>query len=75
MNSPHVFVATANILNLRCDAWMLLTDSRFRIEDHWLDGSDDMLRTLAAESVTAQFRRGTSLAEVTQMQRAPRYMQ
>ncbi|QQQ63241.1 hypothetical protein [Paenarthrobacter ureafaciens] len=48
MNSPHVFVAMADILNLRCDAWLLPTDSRVRIEDHWRDGHEN-LRDLAAE--------------------------
>lgn len=64
MKSPHVFVAMANILNLRCDAWLLPTDSSVRIESHWLDGSKDDLRMLASESASAEFRRGTSLAEV-----------
>ena len=48
MNLPRVFVAMADILNLRCDAWLLPTDSRVRIEDPWRDAHEN-LRDLAAE--------------------------
>jgi len=54
----------ADILNLRCDAWLLPTDSSVRIENHWLCASEEDLRTLANKSVSADFRQGTSLAEV-----------
>jgi hypothetical protein len=63
MNSPHVFVAMADILNLRCDAWLLPTDSRVRIEEHWLAAHED-LRDVASKSASQAFREGTRLAEV-----------
>ncbi|WP_427004473.1 SIR2 family NAD-dependent protein deacylase [Pseudarthrobacter sp. H2] len=62
MTQPHVFVAMADILNLRCDAWLLPTDSRVNIEQHWLQAHPE-LRTLAAASASAEFRNGSSLAE------------
>lgn len=62
MTQPHVFVAMADILNLRCDAWLLPTDSRVRIEHHWLVAHHE-LRKLAATSASADFRDGVSLAE------------
>lgn len=62
MTQPHVFVAMADILNLRCDAWLLPTDSSVRIEPHWLN-ADPELRTLAAASASAEFRDGDALAE------------
>ncbi|MEQ4565259.1 SIR2 family protein [Paenarthrobacter sp. CAP02] len=63
MTSPHVFVAMADILNLKCDAWLLPTDSHLTIEDHWM-AADKRLRELAAKSASSEFRQGTSLAEV-----------
>ncbi|WP_347110159.1 SIR2 family protein [Paenarthrobacter sp. S56] len=62
MTSPHVFVAMADILNLRCDAWLLPTDSSLRIEEHWMP-ADSRLRELAHESASRDFRQGTTLAE------------
>ncbi len=62
MTQPHVFVAMADILNLRCDAWLLPTDSSVRIEQHWLKAHPD-LRTLAAASASTEFREGAVLAE------------
>ncbi|WP_426006350.1 SIR2 family NAD-dependent protein deacylase [Paenarthrobacter sp. NyZ202] len=53
----------ADILNLRCDAWLLPTDSHVRIENHWL-AADKNLREFAAKSASSKFRQGTSLAEV-----------
>jgi hypothetical protein len=52
----------ADILNLRCDAWLLPTDSRVRIEQHWLKAHPE-LRELAAVSASAEFREGVALAE------------
>ena len=52
----------ADILNLRCDAWLLPTDSSVRIEQHWLKTHPD-LRELAAASASAGFREGVALAE------------
>lgn len=52
----------ADILNLRCDAWLLPTDSSVRIERHWLQAHPD-LRTTAATSASAEFRNGSALAE------------
>ena len=62
MTQPHVFVAMADILNLRCDAWLLPTDSSVRIEQHWLNAHPE-LRELAAASASAEFREGAALAE------------
>lgn len=62
MTNPHVFVAMADILNLRCDAWLLPTDSSVRIEQHWLKTHPE-LRELAAASASAGFREGVALAE------------
>ncbi|MHA7223093.1 SIR2 family protein [Arthrobacter sp. RHLT1-20] len=62
MTQPHVFVAMADILNLRCDAWLLPTDSSVRIEPHWLNAHPE-LRELAAASASAEFRKGSALAE------------
>lgn len=62
MTQPHVFVAMADILTLRCDAWLLPTDSSVRIEQHWLQAHPD-LRTTAATSASAEFRNGSALAE------------
>lgn len=62
MTQPHVFVAMADILNLRCDAWLLPTDSSVRIEGHWLQAHPN-LRGLAAMSASAEFRDGNALAE------------
>jgi hypothetical protein len=62
MTQPHVFVAMADILNLRCDAWLLPTDSSVRIEEHWLKAHPE-LRGLAAASASAGFREGVALAE------------
>lgn len=62
MTQPHVFVAMADILNLRCDAWLLPTDSRVKIEQHWLQGHPD-LQAIAAASASAEFRAGGVLAE------------
>lgn len=50
----------ADILNLRCDAWLLPTDSVVTIERHWLQAHPD-LRTTA--SASAEFRDGSALAE------------
>jgi hypothetical protein len=52
----------ADILNLRCDAWLLPTDSMVTIERHWLQAHPD-LRTTAATSASAEFRNGSALAE------------
>ncbi|WP_426976352.1 SIR2 family protein [Pseudarthrobacter sp. O4] len=52
----------ADILNLRCDAWLLPTDSSVRIEQHWLKAHPE-LRELAAASASAEFREGAALAE------------
>lgn len=52
----------ADILNLRCDAWLLPTDSSVRIEQHWLNAHPE-LRVLAAASASAEFREGAALAE------------
>jgi hypothetical protein len=62
MTPPHVFVAMADLLNLRSDAWLLPTDSTVRIESHWLQAHPN-LRSLAAASASAEFRDGTALAE------------
>lgn len=62
MTQSHVFVAMADILNLKCDAWLLPTDSRVRIEHHWLIAHPE-LQKLAATSASADFRDGVSLAE------------
>src|SRR6476469_2013580 len=62
MTRPHVFVAMADMLNLKCDAWLLPTDSTVRIEQHWLRAHPD-LRGIAAASASKDFRAGTVLAE------------
>jgi len=62
MTHPHVFVAMADILNLRCDAWLLPTDSSVTIEQHWLRAHPH-LRTVAAASASAEFLDGSVLAE------------
>lgn len=62
MNLPHVFVAMADILNLRSDAWLLPTDAGVRIESHWL-AAHKGLRDLASKSASQAFRDGTRLAE------------
>ncbi|WP_284762842.1 SIR2 family protein [Arthrobacter sp. efr-133-R2A-63] len=62
MTQPHVFVAMADILNLRCDAWLLPTDSTVNIERPWLAAYPD-LRTRAATSASEYFRSGSALAE------------
>lgn len=62
MTQPHVFVAMADILNLKCDAWLLPTDTSVRIEQHWLLAHPE-LRKLAAASASDSFRHGVALAE------------
>lgn len=62
MTKPHVFVAMADILNLKCDAWLLPTDTSVRIEQHWLL-AHPQLRELAATSASDSFRHGRTLAE------------
>ncbi|MCY1675621.1 SIR2 family protein [Pseudarthrobacter sp. SL88] len=62
MTQPHVFVAMADILNVRCDAWLLPTDSTVKIEKHWLRAHPE-LRSMAAASASAEFRDGSALAE------------
>ncbi|WP_407709143.1 SIR2 family NAD-dependent protein deacylase [Arthrobacter nitrophenolicus] len=62
MTQPHVFVALADILNLRCDAWLLPTDSSVKIESHWLRAHPD-LSALAAASASDDFRNGNALAQ------------
>lgn len=62
MNHPHVFVAMADILNLKCDAWLLPTDSSLHIESHWLSAHPE-LRRLAANSASVSFLDGEVLAE------------
>lgn len=62
MIHPHVFVAMADILNLKCDAWLLPTDSGVRIEGHWLQ-AHPQLRKLAATSASRDFRDGVVIAE------------
>jgi hypothetical protein len=62
MTQPHVFVAMADILNLRCDAWLLPTDYRVKVEQHWLQAQPD-LQARAAASASAEFRAGGVLAE------------
>lgn len=52
----------ADILNLRCDAWLLPTDSSVRIERHWLRAHPE-LRRLAAGSASDGFHAGDLLAE------------
>lgn len=51
----------ADILNLRCDAWLLPTDSMITTERHWARAHPD-LRTAAA-SASSEFRSDSSLAE------------
>lgn len=62
MTRPHVFVAMADLLNLKCDAWLLPTDSTVRIEQHWLKANPDLQR-IAAASASTDFRAGIVLAE------------
>lgn len=62
MTQPHVFVALADILNLRCDAWLLPTDSSVRIESHWLRAHPDLI-AVAAASASDDFRNGNALAQ------------
>lgn len=62
MTQPHVFVAMADILNLRCDAWLLPTDFRLKIEPHWLRAHPE-LRAMAQASGAEKFRTGLTLAE------------
>ncbi|MET4145478.1 SIR2 family protein [Arthrobacter sp. UYCo732] len=52
----------ADILNLRCDAWLLPTDASVRIEQHWLKAHPE-IRKLASGSSSAEFREGVALAE------------
>lgn len=52
----------ADLMNLKCDAWLLPTDSTVMIESHWLQAQQN-LRSLAAASASAEFRGGTALAE------------
>jgi hypothetical protein len=52
----------ADILNLRCDAWLLPTDSTVKIEQHWVQAHPE-LRSMAAASASAEFREGNALAE------------
>ena len=52
----------ADILNLRCDAWLLPTDASARIEQHWLKAHPE-IRKLASASASAEFREGVALAE------------
>jgi hypothetical protein len=62
MTRPHVFVVMADMLNLKCDAWLLPTDSTVRIEQHWLRPNPD-LGGIATASASKDFRAGTVLAE------------
>lgn len=52
----------ADILNLRCDAWLLPTDFRRKIEPHRLRAHPD-LRAMAQASGAEKFRTGLTLAE------------
>ncbi|TLM71636.1 SIR2 family protein [Pseudarthrobacter sp. NamB4] len=62
MTQPHIYVAMADILNLKCDAWLLPTDSSIRIEQHWLAAHPN-LRRLASAAASGTFRNGRALAE------------
>lgn len=50
-----------DILNLRCDAWLLPTDTRMKVEAHW-EGAHRDIQRMAEASASEAFREGITLA-------------
>lgn len=61
MSSTHVFVVMGDLLKLKCDAWLLPTNTRGGLRKSWLDAHPRM-QSLADDSVDDAFRKGNKIA-------------
>lgn len=48
MATPHVFVTMGDLLNFKCNAWLLPTDARLQINAIWTDALPELLSPIAA---------------------------
>lgn len=62
MTKSHVFVAMGNILNFRCDAWLLPTDRSYSVGEHWTDTVPGLADAVMAAR-SPEFAAGTLLAQ------------
>lgn len=61
MTTPHVFVTMGNLLNFKCDAWLLPTDARLGFNPIWTKSLPGLLGVVAAQDTTG-FRAEKELA-------------
>ena len=47
MTQSHVYVIMGDITHLRCDAWMLPSDSQYDVRDHWTTAVDGLSEAVA----------------------------
>lgn len=52
MTTPHVFVTMGNLLNFKCDAWLLPTDARLGFNPIWTKSLPGLLGVVAAQETT-----------------------
>ena len=53
MTTPHVFVTMGNLLNFKCDAWLLPTDALLNLNPIWTGTLKNLRRIVASQDTTA----------------------
>lgn len=53
MTTPHVFVTMGNLLNFKCDAWLLPTDALLNLNPIWTGALDNLRSTVESQDTTA----------------------
>lgn len=53
MTTPHVFVTMGNLLNFKCDAWLLPTDARVYFNPVWLDALPALAEVIGRTDTSA----------------------
>lgn len=53
MSTPHVFVTMGNLLNVRCDAWLLPTDSSLTFNPYWTTAMPHLVELVAAQDMSS----------------------
>lgn len=61
MATPHVFVTMGNLLNFKCDAWLLPTDAQLNVNTNWTEALPELKSPIAATD-PAPFAREDELA-------------
>lgn len=59
--APHVFVVQGDLTRIACDAWLLPTDQRLSVKQHWRDALPTLAEQLQRTDLTA-LRAGDRLA-------------